>query len=84
MGERHLMYSGSITDVQGLLVGHAQDTIGMTGVSVVLAPNGAVCGVDVRGSAPGTRETDPVSYTHLDVYKRQPEDGARIPACSRL
>ena len=52
------MYSGSITDVQGLLVGHAQDTIGMTGVSVVLAPNGAVCGVDVRGSAPGTRETD--------------------------
>lgn len=58
MGERHLMYSGSITDVQGLLVGHAQDTIGMTGVSVVLAPNGAVCGVDVRGSAPGTRETD--------------------------
>ena len=52
------MYSGSITDVQGLLVGHAQDTIGMTGVSVVIAPNGAVCGVDVRGSAPGTRETD--------------------------
>ena len=39
------------------MVGHAQDTIGMTGVSVVLAPNGAVCGVDVRGSAPGTRET---------------------------
>ena len=52
------MYQGSITDVQGLLVGHAQDTIGMTGISVILAPEGAICGVDVRGSAPGTRETD--------------------------
>ncbi|MGI6153755.1 MAG: P1 family peptidase [Christensenellaceae bacterium] len=51
------MYDGRITDVAGLLVGHAQDTIGMTGVSVVIAPNGAVCGCDVRGSAPGTRET---------------------------
>lgn len=52
------MYSGSITDVDGLLVGHAQDTEGLTGVTVILARNGAVCGVDVRGSAPGTRETD--------------------------
>ena len=52
------MYEGSITDVNGLIVGHAQDTEGLTGVSVVLARNGAVCGVDVRGSAPGTRETD--------------------------
>ena len=52
------MYSGSITDIKGLLVGHAQDTAGMTGISVVLVPEGAVCGVDVRGSAPGTRETD--------------------------
>ncbi|MEA4854145.1 MAG: P1 family peptidase [Christensenella sp.] len=52
------MYEGSITEIHGLLVGHAQDTVGMTGVTVLLAPNGAVCGVDVRGSAPGTRETD--------------------------
>lgn len=52
------MYSGSITDIQGLLVGHAQDKAGSTGITVILAPNGAVCGVDVRGSAPGTRETD--------------------------
>ncbi|MEG2189110.1 MAG: P1 family peptidase [Christensenella sp.] len=52
------MYNGSITDIKGLLVGHAQDTVGKTGITVVLAPNGAVCGVDVRGSAPGTRETD--------------------------
>ncbi len=52
------MYEGSITDVSGLLVGHAQDTQALTGVTVVLSSNGAVCGVDVRGSAPGTRETD--------------------------
>lgn len=52
------MYDGSICDISGLLVGHAQDTQGLTGVTVVLARNGAVCGVDVRGSAPGTRETD--------------------------
>ena len=51
------MYSGSITNIQGLLAGHAQDTAGHTGITVILAPNGAVCGVDVRGSAPGTRET---------------------------
>lgn len=52
------MYEGSITDIQGLLIGHAQDTQGLTGVTVLLARNGAACGVDVRGSAPGTRETD--------------------------
>ncbi len=52
------MYSGSITDIRGLLVGHAQDKAGRTGITVILAPDGAVCGVDVRGSAPGTRETD--------------------------
>lgn len=52
------MYNGSITDIQGLLAGHAQDKAGSTGITVILAPNGAVCGVDVRGSAPGTRETD--------------------------
>ncbi|HBU11767.1 MAG TPA: peptidase S58, partial [Clostridiales bacterium] len=38
------MYNGSITDIAGLTVGHAQDTDGLTGVSVVLLPNGAVCG----------------------------------------
>ncbi|MDL2237282.1 P1 family peptidase [Christensenellaceae bacterium OttesenSCG-928-K19] len=52
------MYSGSITDIAGLSVGHAQDTDGLTGVTVVLLPNGGVCGADVRGCAPGTRETD--------------------------
>lgn len=40
------------------LVGHASDTEGGTGVSVLLFPGGAVMGCDVRGGAPGTRETD--------------------------
>ncbi|NLH94450.1 MAG: P1 family peptidase [Synergistaceae bacterium] len=40
------------------LVGHATDRTGGTGVTVVLFPKGAVAGCDVRGGAPGTRETD--------------------------
>ena len=48
----------SITDVQGLKVGHYTDKEGVTGCTVVLCEGGAVGGVDVRGSAPGTRETD--------------------------
>lgn len=52
------MYSGYLTDVGNLKVGHAQNFDGLTGVTVIIPEKGAVCGVDVRGSAPGTRETD--------------------------
>ena len=50
----------NICDVPGVLVGHATDKAGTTGCTVVLFenPQGAVVGVDVRGSSPGTRETD--------------------------
>lgn len=48
----------SITDVPGIEVGHAQDDDALTGCTAVLCRQGAVCGVDVRGGAPGTRETD--------------------------
>jgi L-aminopeptidase/D-esterase-like protein len=48
----------SITDVPGIEVGHAQDETALTGCTVVLCRKGAVAGVDVRGGAPGTRETD--------------------------
>src|SRR5512143_1573281 len=48
----------SITDVPGIEVGHAQDDDALTGCTVVLCRQGAVGGVDVRGGAPGTRETD--------------------------
>ncbi len=49
---------GAITDVTGLEVGQAQDETALTGCTVILCTKGAVAGVDVRGSAPGTRETD--------------------------
>lgn len=50
--------NGVITDVSGIKIGHASDVQSLTGCTVVLCPDGAVAGVDVRGSAPGTRETD--------------------------
>ena len=55
----------TITDVPGLLVGHAQDANALTGCSVVICPKGAVAGVDQRGGAPGTRETDLLRPMHL-------------------
>lgn len=53
-----MRYPGSVTDVPGILVGHASDPEAMTGCTVVVCPGGAVAGADVRGGAPGTRETD--------------------------
>lgn len=55
----------SIRDVPGIRVGHATDAVGRTGCTVVLAEGGAIAGVDVRGSAPGTRETDLLRPTAL-------------------
>ena len=49
---------GAITDVAGIEVGHFSDPRRPTGCTVILAREGAVGGVDVRGAAPGTRETD--------------------------
>ncbi len=54
-----------ITGIPGLYVGHAQDEEALTGCTVVLVPEGAVAGVDVRGSAPGTRETDLLDPSNL-------------------
>ncbi|MDP9038095.1 MAG: P1 family peptidase [Acidobacteriota bacterium] len=55
---------GSLTDVPGLKVGHCTLTERPTGCTVVLCEDGAVAGVDVRGSAPGTRETDLLAPTN--------------------
>src|SRR5262245_53674980 len=49
---------GAITDVAGIKVGHFTDSRRPTGCTVILCEEGAVGGVDVRGAAPGTRETD--------------------------
>lgn len=56
---------GAITDVQGLSVGHFTHPSRPTGCTVVLCGEGAVGGVDVRGAAPGTRETDLLAPTNL-------------------
>ena len=55
------LFPGSISDVRGLLVGHFTDPRRPTGCTVILTPQGAVAGVDVRGAAPGTRETELLS-----------------------
>jgi L-aminopeptidase/D-esterase-like protein len=57
--------AGAITDVAGVEVGHFTDTRRPTGCTVVIVREGAVAGVDVRGAAPGTRETDLLAPTHL-------------------
>ncbi len=54
-----------LTDVPGLTVGCHTDNAAVSGVTVVLCPEGAVGGVDVRGAAPGTRETDLLSPLNL-------------------
>ncbi|MBZ0225511.1 MAG: P1 family peptidase [Comamonas sp.] len=59
------MDAGAITDVAGIEVGHYTESRRPTGCSVVIARDGAVAGVDVRGAAPGTRETDLLDPTHL-------------------
>ncbi|HLJ90140.1 MAG TPA: P1 family peptidase [Candidatus Angelobacter sp.] len=55
---------GTLTDVPGIKVGHATSKQRPTGCTVVLCGSGAVAGVDVRGSAPGSRETDLLSPTN--------------------
>ena len=55
----------SITDVPGIRVGHAQDGAALTGCTAILCEQGAVGGVDQRGGAPGTRETDLLRPMHL-------------------
>lgn len=57
--------AGAITDVPGIEAGHFSDPRRPTGCSVVIARAGAVAGCDVRGAAPGTRETDLLAPTHL-------------------
>ena len=48
----------TITAIDGIKVGHATNAVARTGCTVILCPTGATAGVDVRGAAPGTRETD--------------------------
>lgn len=55
----------ALTDIEDILVGNYTDKRAVSGVTVVVCPRGAVAGVDVRGSAPGTRETDVLAPHNL-------------------
>jgi L-aminopeptidase/D-esterase-like protein len=55
----------AITDVPGVLVGQVHDADALTGCTVLVFPDGAVGGVDVRGSASGTRELETLNAQHL-------------------
>ena len=57
--------NNTITAVEGIRVGHAHDLKAITGVTVVLCEEGAVGGVDMRGTATGTREINPLDPLHL-------------------
>ena len=52
--------NGGLTGVDGIRVGHWTDREGITGCTVVLCPSGTVGSVDLKGGAPGTRETDAI------------------------
>ncbi|MFQ5649631.1 MAG: P1 family peptidase [bacterium] len=55
----------SICDVPGIRVGHAQNDEARTGCTIVLPVGGAVAGVDIRGSAPGTRDIETIKLVRL-------------------
>ena len=57
--------TGAITDIPGILVGHATDRRARTGCTVVLCENDAVGGIDIRGTAAGTRQVDALRSLHL-------------------
>lgn len=57
--------SSGLTDIPGLLVGHATDLDGITGCTAVLCPDGAVGGVDIRGSATASQELDLLHPQHV-------------------
>ncbi len=59
------MFSGAITDVPGILVGHATNRQARTGCTVVLCEQDAVGGIDIRGTAAGTRQIDALRSLHL-------------------
>jgi L-aminopeptidase/D-esterase-like protein len=57
--------TNGLTDVAGIRVGHVTEPAAASGTTVVLCPEGAVAAVDVRGAAPGTRETDLLAPENL-------------------
>lgn len=60
-----LVVMKGLTDIPGLLVGHAADLEAITGCTAILCPQGAVAGVDIRGTATGAQEIDTLSPLHV-------------------
>jgi L-aminopeptidase/D-esterase-like protein len=58
------LHTGSKT-LPGIRIGHASDFRGLTGCTVILSEGGVACGVDIRGSAPGTRDLGPCLPGHI-------------------
>lgn len=54
-----------LTDIDGILVGHATDLQGVTGCTAIVCPQGAVGGIDIRGSATGSTEWDVLTPGHV-------------------
>jgi L-aminopeptidase/D-esterase-like protein len=54
-----------LTDIPGIRVGHVSDYQAITGCTAILCEQGAVCGVDLRGSATGTQEIDTLRPGHV-------------------
>jgi len=63
-----MILNKTLTDIPGILIGHQTHLEGATGCTVVICPPGTVGGVDQRGGAPGTRETDLLRPMHLVEY----------------
>jgi L-aminopeptidase/D-esterase-like protein len=61
-------HTNTILDVEGIQVGHAQHSSGLSGCTVLLFDHPAIAGVDQRGGAPGTRETDLLRPMHMVNY----------------
>ncbi len=55
----------SITDIEGVSVGHASDFEGLTGVTVILTPSGMTGGIDISGFATSSRQIDALSASHI-------------------
>lgn len=58
------MQNPTLTAIEGIRVGHAHDLDGLTGCTVILTPPNTVAGIDQRGGAPATRETDLLRPMH--------------------
>ena len=60
-----MMKKIEFAEIEGIKVGHAQNIDAATGCSIIISEEGAIVGVDVRGGAPGTRETDLLNPVNL-------------------